>query len=84
MTKEKPIRVLFGNESGRILVDKDYLEIENGLYKVSSNAEDVTADVIFAVAKFWAQGNGKFEFEEDGKIYQLKLKTKNKFRKRND
>lgn len=84
MTKEKPIRVLFGNESGRILVDKDYLEIENGLYKVSSNAEDVTADAIFAVAKFLEQGKGKFEFEEDGKIYQLKLKTKKSFRKRND
>lgn len=76
MAKEP--RVLMGMKSGRIYVDTEYLELEDGTFKLSANAEDVSADVIFAVIKFLEKGNGKFEYDDGDKIYKLKLKTRKK------
>ena len=82
----KEPRVLIGQKSGRIYVDTEYLELEDGTFKLSTNAKDVSADAIFAVIKFLEKGNGKFEYDNGDKIYKLKLKTRRKItpKRKND
>lgn len=82
----KEPRVLIGQKSGRIYVDTEYLELEDGTFKLSANAKDVSADAIFAVIKFLEKGNGKFEYDNGDKIYKLKLKTRRKItpKRKND
>lgn len=82
----KEPRVLIGQKSGRIYVDTEYLELEDGTFKLSANAKDVSADAIFAVIKFLEKGNGKFEYDNGDRIYKLKLKTRRKItpKRKND
>lgn len=74
----KETKVFMGLQTGKIYADSEYLELEDGTVKLSTNAVDVTDSAIFAVMKFLEMGNGKFVHDEGDKVYKLKLKTHKK------